>query len=374
MTKLFYYRYRSGSELALKELIYDELYFASKDECNDPYEGKIFVKFDADNYLWSKIINDALSKYVDNSLSMLKDRIITFFVNQSPIYVDEVLDFLRSGLVYLAHNDKETQILKNMSGDISNHILLHLPPEQYFASFSKNRDNYLLWSHYANNHKGFCLIFRAKNGSLQQSNTWQKESVPLATSDITMPRLIDVYVPQSFEFRDVEYPAIPECMNGADFFPFSNQPYADSPNKSEHLIEKYTRTYLQKHNVWDYEEETRIILSLWAPFVMGRKVIIPSHHRLFHYEPKQLAGIVLGANMPMEQDLRIKDILYEKVCRLNTQVSEDQSFHGFVVFKEHFSASERKIQSIPVEIYDGISVLYPNHPDFQNLLKKWESV
>ena len=37
---MLYYRYRSGSELSVKELIYDELYFASRAECNDPYEGK----------------------------------------------------------------------------------------------------------------------------------------------------------------------------------------------------------------------------------------------------------------------------------------------------------------------------------------------
>ena len=40
---MLYYRYRSGSELSIKELIYDELYFASQAECNDPYEGKIFA-------------------------------------------------------------------------------------------------------------------------------------------------------------------------------------------------------------------------------------------------------------------------------------------------------------------------------------------
>lgn len=38
---MFYYRYRPATELAIKELIYDEMYFASEAECNDPYEGKM---------------------------------------------------------------------------------------------------------------------------------------------------------------------------------------------------------------------------------------------------------------------------------------------------------------------------------------------
>ena len=42
---MLYYRYRSGSELSIKELIYDELYFASREECNDPYEGKLLPHF-----------------------------------------------------------------------------------------------------------------------------------------------------------------------------------------------------------------------------------------------------------------------------------------------------------------------------------------
>lgn len=100
-TTMFYYRYRSGSELAMKELIYDELYFASKDECNDPYEGKIFAKFDADQKLWSTIICEALTSYSGEALSSLTDRIVAFFVQKSPIYVDEVLASLDSGLAHL---------------------------------------------------------------------------------------------------------------------------------------------------------------------------------------------------------------------------------------------------------------------------------
>lgn len=371
---MFYYRYRSGSELAMKELIYDELYFASKDECNDPYEGKIFAVFYADQALWNRIICEALTSYSGEALSSLKDRVVAFFVQKSPIYVDEVLASLDSGLAHLGKNDLEIRILKNMSIEISKHILLHLPPEQYFASFSRSRDNYLLWSHYANNHKGFCLIFRTEKGCLQQSNASRKDSVPFAIKDITMPHLFELHVPQSFEFRNVEYSPTPECMNGADFFSSSEWLCADDPEKSEHIMENYIRTYLQKHNVWDYEEETRIILPTGAPFVMGRKVIIPPHHRLFHYEPNQLAGIVLGANMPPEQTRRIKDIVCEKVHRRNERPCEEQSLHSFVIFKEQFSVSERKVESKPIEIYDGTNVLDSEHPDFQNMLSKWERV
>lgn len=370
---MFYYRYRSGSELAIKELIYDELYFASKDECNDPYEGKIFAKLDADEELWCGIISEALSHNSSEVLSYLVSRIVAFFVHKSPIYIDEVLDVLATDLECLGENDMEKRILKNVSTDISKYILLHLPPEQYFASFSRSCDNYLLWSHYANNHKGFCLIFRTENGKLKQNKASRKEYVPLSVKDYSIPDLLQVYVPQEFEFRNVQYTNTPESVNGAEFFPRGERIYGgDEENKV--LMEKYIYTYLQKHSVWDYEEETRVVLSTGFPLITGRKVIIPSYHRLFHYDSTQLVGIVLGANMPMEMRRRIKDIICEKVLRWDNKSSDIKSTRGFVIYEEQFSASERKVQSNPVAIYLGKDSFDANHPDFQSLLDEWKSV
>ena len=65
---MFYYRYRPATELAIKELIYDEMYFASEAECNDPYEGKIFARFEKDEGRWNRLINCALSTFPGISL------------------------------------------------------------------------------------------------------------------------------------------------------------------------------------------------------------------------------------------------------------------------------------------------------------------
>lgn len=369
---MFYYRYRSGSELAMKELIYDELYFASKDECNDPYEGKIFAKLDADKDLWNKIIHGALTNYSSNILDYLTSKIVSFFVQKSPIYVDAVLEILDSGLGGLAENEVEKLILENMSEPISQYILQRLPTEQYFASFSRRSDNYLLWSHYANNHTGFCLVFRATNGILQQSSAWQKEYIPFAVNNIDMPFAFSV--PQSFKFRDVEYVDTPSYLDGGSLFSTCETIYTDDAEELNQLYEKYIQTYLQKHRVWDYEEETRIILAAGSPLATGRKVSIPPHHRLFHYESTQLAGIVLGANMPSNQRRRVRDIVSEKVHRWNTYTSNDKSSPSFVIFEESFSESNREVKPVPVEIYKGTSIFDAEHSQFQALLNEWNMV
>ena len=88
---MFYYRYRSGSELSVKELIYDELYFASREECNDPYEGKTFATFSADKDLWNNLINEALKAYNIKPLESLKERIVQYFLSKAPMPIENVL-------------------------------------------------------------------------------------------------------------------------------------------------------------------------------------------------------------------------------------------------------------------------------------------
>ena len=53
---MLYYRYRPFSELSLKELMYDELFFASAEECNDPHECWDFLAFPADYDKWRRLL------------------------------------------------------------------------------------------------------------------------------------------------------------------------------------------------------------------------------------------------------------------------------------------------------------------------------
>lgn len=59
---LFYYRYRPVSELTLKELRYNELYFSSRAENNDPYDGKVFLSYDFDIEKWERFVYAAITK------------------------------------------------------------------------------------------------------------------------------------------------------------------------------------------------------------------------------------------------------------------------------------------------------------------------
>ena len=59
---MLYYRYRPISELTLKELRYDELYFSSNAEKNDPYDGKVFLSYDFDKDKWQRFLECTWSR------------------------------------------------------------------------------------------------------------------------------------------------------------------------------------------------------------------------------------------------------------------------------------------------------------------------
>jgi len=53
---MLYYRYRPGGELSLKELRYNEIYFSSAAESNDPYDGKVFLSYKFDRDKWKRLL------------------------------------------------------------------------------------------------------------------------------------------------------------------------------------------------------------------------------------------------------------------------------------------------------------------------------
>ncbi len=57
---MLYYKFRPASEVSFKELLYDELFFTSTEECNDPFDSKSFYEFSADKEKWMALIKFAI--------------------------------------------------------------------------------------------------------------------------------------------------------------------------------------------------------------------------------------------------------------------------------------------------------------------------
>lgn len=365
---MFYYRYRSGSELSVKELIYDELYFASREECNDPYEGKTFATFSADKDLWNNLINEALKAYNIKPLDSLKERIVQYFLSKAPMPIENVLRIPKNEFVDIGARTYERRILPSMLEAIQNYVMWYSPEERYFASFSKANDNFLLWSHYANNHKGFCLVYRPIDGKLKQNPNWKRKQ----TATLPLPRLTFM-VPDTFEIQDVEYVSTPKSSNGFMCFPASVAGDKHTPEEIEETRAEHAKNYLQKHSVWDYEQEARVVLSSGVQWLAGRKLTLPAHQRLFHIDSTQLVGIILGSQMPDIQRQRIREIITEKVERWYIPTTDHRIISNFVLFEEILSETNREVVIEPKEIYTGTSVFTKKQPNFTQLYDEWQN-
>lgn len=365
---MFYYRYRSGSELALKELIYDELFFASREECNDPYEGKTFATFSKDKDLWTNLINEALKSHKITLDESLKEKVVDYFLSKSPMPIENILKIPRDEFIDIGQRRLDQFMLNPTFEAIQDYIMWYSPEERYFASFSKTNNNFLLWSHYANNHKGFCLVYRPIDGKIKQNPSWKRTQ----TETLPLPRL-SFGIPDAFEIQDVEYVSTPKSSDGFMCFPASVAGDTHSPEEIEAARAERAKNYFQKHSVWNYEQEARVVLSSGVQWFAGKKLTLPAHQRLFHIDSTQLVGIILGSQMPTTQRQRIKEIIAEKVERWSIPITDHRIISNFVLFEETLSETDRKVIIEPKEIYTGTSVITTKQPNFDRLYDEWQN-
>jgi len=126
--------------------------------------------------------------------------------------------------------------------------------EMGVCCFSESSTEILLWSHYADNHKGFCIEFDFQDGTL-----FRKNAKKVRYSD-TIPKLsaVDFSVPKREETFDI--------------------------------------LWLTKSSHWAYEKEWRVMMS------EGDKN---------YAMPSKITSIIFGAKMPESDRRKITEVLRE---------------------------------------------------------------
>ena len=138
------------------------------------------------------------------------------------------------------------------------------------SCFAERSDNILMWSHYADKHKGFCVEYdlsKAKN--------------------INTTLLL---FPVKYSKKRANLPM--------DIFDFGN-PNGVKVKDKDISISKFINIFLTKSDIWEYEEEWRIICLLQS--LEEQKL----------YED-MISKVYLGANIKPEDESRIYEILQDK--------------------------------------------------------------
>ena len=90
---MLYYRYRPASELSLKELLYNEIYFGSTSENNDPYDGKTFYYFGKEQDKWFRLLECAWKPITHIDWTEWANALSTVLSRSSPMTFQAALSF-----------------------------------------------------------------------------------------------------------------------------------------------------------------------------------------------------------------------------------------------------------------------------------------
>lgn len=366
---MLYYRFRPTSEVSFKELLYSEMYFSSGEECNDPLDGETFYEFPPDPDLWEKLLTVSLGKlhefYPKAALAtaqLIADQGSLTFREAASINIAELF---RSTL-----GAPDPPVLDLAVQGFNRLLNLYQPPPNYFVSFSRECDNFLLWSHYASKHEGFCLVFRSINGALRQDPESKRTSIRRITPNSFSPAMSNS-VPEEFQFHKIRYESDITHLNAFYLFPKSIAPELSSEAKRKNLARRHDDQYSIKHSSWSYEKESRITLRGPISWLFGDRFEYTSQERLFHYEPPQLVGVIFGARMSEDNKSRLFQVLDERSERIARRIVDGRITFDFLVQQASVSARAGTVQISPLGFHGRINRSRPGDEKFESTLDRW---
>lgn len=188
------YKYRRGGESDIENLINDKLWVPRPDEFNDPYDCALFI--DSEELLYM----------AGNEVGELDEMRKT------------INEFEKSNLgLKMPDIDKILSIMGAKANEALQPTLSELRNSLGIYCLTEEKESILMWSHYAENHKGFCV---------------------------------------EYDFEDFQ-------KKFSDFYPVAyDEEYCGMSgyiwNQDSNII---MRSALSKANQWNYEKEWRIILK-----------------------------------------------------------------------------------------------------------------
>ena len=365
------YRFRSWSELTLKEILYSELFFTSTDECNDPCDGKSFHTFFPNRSNWKNIIQKHSSRgpYVLDNTHV--DLLLNILMQQSPVAFDDFIEKTPAMIRSKLSSHPDFPVFIQAIDHIIEYCNIYAPQTDYFASFTVDKNEPLMWSHYSSQHEGVCLIFRIENNELPQHPLIRKRQINIEAKNGIAPKMSQG-VNDVFNFAKISYGNSFKQLNA--FFCFPNDicenPTADDLNHYRHDLSEQEFT---KHSSWAYEKEYRISLSAPISAFYGKQVSLSKQNRLFHYHPDWLVGVIFGARTSQENKKRLKEMLLERDELTSSLSLPNRRMSNFVLFESKLSMETKGVTIKPNEILSNGKIYSQSDSEFNSLMADWNS-
>lgn len=275
----YLYRYRSGHDYDLAALKEGYEWLSYPENYNDPFDARMF-------YDTETALSPALNKYLNKTLDSQSKAMIKALTGHSEIDIyggrpdHQVLNKARKlhGLKFasMAKSCEEfTDKFRGWTDDIEKKMDRKIRNATLICSFTTHHSNYLMWAHYSNSHKGFCLEY--------------KFSKPLIDHGLILP--------VSYRKKPVD---VTELVKRA------------GANEKGAIHRASMGSALVKGNAWEYEDEWRYVCFAERG---GRKL-----------KGLQLNRVLLGCNASSELTYKVLDICRELGVEVVKQKRSPTSF------------------------------------------------
>jgi hypothetical protein len=156
------YKYKSFNKNSLKLLETDKIYLARPTEFNDPFDCglKMASKDLPDNY-----IKEIIVPYTFNALKQEYNCSYEEYDNlmRSENVIHDLAKFIvEKDMPYISPKERDKYIEEDKKRFIEANLDPGLKENIYVTCFSETYESIVMWSHYANDHKGFCIEYDFK--------------------------------------------------------------------------------------------------------------------------------------------------------------------------------------------------------------------
>ncbi len=297
------YRFRSNNDRAIKAFQNDEIWGSTLLEFNDPYE---CVPFYNSELLEKSLENNLSIEHILEQITWLKNGNLP--QELTSVFAPGILEKIISSIPEVLDKkalQKDCEILKkqiwsfflNQFKEISSQFfqgILIAEAQRHIACFSEKNDSSLMWGHYANGHRGFCLEYDFKS-ILKPCNGGCTDVRECNNFMITPTIAPVIYSKTRFDATSHLFTIMQAEMISKTRIPMGLV-YEDTL-----LISK---CLLTKSSDWAYEKEWR----LFSPPSISTDPI-PSHTVIFSARP---TALYIGARSSAEQAQMLSDICRER--------------------------------------------------------------
>lgn len=214
------YKYANISN-AIKILKSGKIILTNPLEFNDPFDSELLIKEEDNKNAVDLIKNYCAFKVLYNKS---KDKKINKAIKE--IKNEKIYKYIELNIFgnFSKKNDNVfIDNIKNKANEIRNSALI--------GCFSKTNNNILMWSHYADSHKGVCIEFEEERKNIFK----------------------DVSYSETREYFDIYF-----VVSKLLAFDFLNKKYDLNDNA---LFDKIMKPFYVKSKDWEYEQEIRCVLS-----------------------------------------------------------------------------------------------------------------